>query len=197
MLFRRLRHTKKPDLRRLAQWALRQRESAPDATLERLYGAEHAAELGPLGWLFRAVEDLPAEEPTLGRWQQWERDLCARLALLPPPRAAFSGFLPPLLLAPGIQPAELKALAGDLIWKSATITAAATVLTAHMISSGALDDLRRTAADTVDAAVVETPFEPTGHVVLDRLRLTEAALQPGGDLDPALLRRMSAGVGPG
>ena len=182
MIFGRRRHGDRRALRRLADWALGQHGT--EGELERLFGQEHAAELGPLGWIFRAIELEPVAVPTLGRWQQFERELRQRLDLLPPPRAALSGLAPPVLFLPAIDPAAMRAAVGELTWKTALVVATTTTVPFQLISSGMVEDLRR-GERVREIATQSTEFRPTGNVMIDRLRLNEIALTPG--LDPSSL----------
>jgi hypothetical protein len=193
MLFRRFRKREHESLGSLTAWALGQR--GPAAELERLYGPEHAEELGPMAWLFRAVEAAPVEEPSLGRWQRWESELRARLTLLPPPRHGFATLLPPLLLLPVAQPAAVKAAVGDIFWKSATVAAATTALTAQVITSGALRHLEAEMSRSASPPAVEVcaDFEPTGNALMDRVQLNALALQPG-DVNLTALDRAARSI---
>lgn len=174
MFLRKFRERERVAMGRLTGWAMGQR--GPAGELERLYGREHAAELGPLGWLFRAIEMEPLAEPSLGRWQRWESDLRVRLALVPPPRAAFSGFLPPIGLLALVGPTGAQAA----VWRAAATAATATVITAHVVTSGALENvLAEIARRPAPVAVVAEEPRPTGDPVLDRLQLNAVALQPG------------------
>jgi len=174
MLFRH-RKRDREILERLTQWAHRERTHS--AELETIYGEEHVEEIGPLAWVFRAIESKPIELPTLGRWQKWERRLREQLALLPPPNLTLASFLAPLAILPAAQPAQIKAAVGGVIWKSSAIAAATSVITAHVVTSGALSDLDQMRPVTDAAAVTTGEVQPTGNPLLDHLRLTEAMLE--------------------
>lgn len=192
MLFGRKRQRKHDATTRLAGWALGQAQG--NSELERLYGSEHAGELGPLGWVFRAVESEPVIEPTLGMWQRFETELRERLMLLPPPRRSFGAAgIVPFILFPGMDAQAMKAAVGDLVWKSAVAAAATATLTFHIFHSDALSDI---SIGSIDAHMPSIPtvhvtYEPTGNAVMDHLSRNFVATQPG-TLNEATLARFDS-----
>ena len=139
--FRRRNHG---TLNRLTRWALD--ESVASSDLEQVFGPEHAEELGALGWLFRAIENRPHEEPSLGAWQRFEKELRQRLRLLPPPPRLHGAALLPLILLPSAMPADARAAAGDLTCKCAADAAVTMAISAQIITSDLLDQIRRNEA---------------------------------------------------
>lgn len=169
---------------RLARWALSEAGALRD--LERQFGREHAEELGSLGWLFRAIESEPRQEPSLGLWQRFERELRLRLQLLPPPRASMAVLLPPLFILPMV-PGEVKAAVGVSIWKAAAMTSATAALSMSLLQGGAaLRGSAQPPAPSAPCAAVE--YRPTGNAVLDHVQRNRIALEAGEGSLTSLLR---------
>jgi hypothetical protein len=161
----------------LSRWALSQR--GKDSELVRMYGAEHAEELGPLGWVFRAVENIPRDAPSLGQWQRFERGLRERLALLPPPPTQLAAFVP-LAFIPKIHTPELNQVVGDLVWKATAVAAVTTVVTFHLVSTGALQDLRARLPQRDDASFSVAAIQPTASSLRAHFDLTRSILETPG-----------------
>ena len=178
MLFRR-RQKDRQALSRLTRWALD--ESVPQSELERMYGRDHSEELGALGWLFRAIECRPHEEPSLGLWQRFESELRERLRLLPPPRPHHAMVIAPLVLLPSALTGEARAALTELACKAAAVTAATAAISAQIVMSGVLDNLDHRALfeGSADVPAVNADITLTGNVFLDHMERNRVALEAG------------------